>query len=497
MTTRNTIAPVLLDKLPEFTKELYPRFVQFMQDYLEFLEQDENFVRIILDWHHNMEPTNNVEPYIDALLRDLGFESGQNLAVDKHLILHLLRDFYLARGSEASFKFLFRALFNEDVSIHYPRDRLLVPSHATYGERHFIFTSANNRDTDQYRNILLNIQSNGGVVTGLSSGTRASIESITIQHGSGQAYLQIEILLPNFEFDAHESVIITSGETSIVETVKPVLKIKVTNPGAGYTTEDQIAVTGPNLQGQLKIGAVSKGGITGISFGSTTGWQVGDLIKASAHDGGFGFSAKVQAVNAGQVTQYKVINPGYNYTEIPQLKSRNNVAITGTSNEIGGIQQIEVISPFVDFINAQINVISSTGSGAVIEAETVTRWSYNSWADHRGFIGENSTLTDSDKYQQYSYTIVSAISASNYDSFVTEMLHPAGYVKGSSYEIVSHLNLELTDNESTIGGTVEIIYENDLSLAFTSEFDIEDIVMIVNSDGEELTTNTGSEFIIS
>lgn len=497
MSTNNTIVPILADKLPEFVKELYPNFVQFMRDYIDWLEQEENFLRIILDWEHNIEPTNNVEPYIDALLKDLGFESGQNLAVDKHLILHLLRDFYLARGSEASFKFLFRALFNEDVSLRYPRDQLLIPSYASYGERHFIFTTAVNRDTEQYHAILNYVRENGGSVRGLSSGVIASIENIVIQHGSGVPYLRIEILQPSLEFEVNEGVIIEGGTTSISELIKPVLEIEIVDPGYGYTANDKIAVTGPSLQGQVTIDSVTKGGLTGVYISpGATGYQVGDFIKASPDDGGFGFAAYITV--GGANPEYKVYNEGYNYTKIPALTSSHpEYKLQGLSTQIGGIQKISVISPYVDFDECVFSITSENGTGAILEARPVTRWSYHNWTDNRGVIGENSTLIDSDKYQQYSYTIVSSIAANNYDSFVSEMLHPAGYVKTSSYEIVSHLDLNLIESDVIVGGTIVLEYESILNLPFVATFEVDTMVMIVTDSDISLTTDLGNELIIS
>lgn len=489
MTTSNTIVPVLVDKIPEFAKDLYPRFVQFMRDYLEFLERDENFLRIILDWHHNLEPSNKVEPYIDALLKDLGFESGQNLAVDKHLILHLLRDFYLARGSEASFKFLFRALFNEDVSLRYPRDQLLIPSYATYGERHFIFTTATNRETEQYQGLINHIRESGGTVTGLSSGAIASIEDIIIQHGTGTPYLRIEILLPVFEFDINEGVVIEGGAYSIPEVIKPVLDIVVVDPGYGYSRGDHISITGPKLQGQVEIEGTTKGGVTGI-IPEGTDWSVGDHIRAFATDEGFGFSAYVTEVVDGKITDYKVTNKGYNYSTIPSIAASSKpVKLKGTSTEIGGIQKVRVLSPYVDFESCEFEIVSGTGTDAILEARPVSRWSYSDWTDRKGFIGVNSTLIDSDKYQQYSYTIVSSISADNYDRFVTEMLHPAGYVKSASYEIVSHIELDLTESDVTVGRVIEIPYDNTLVLEFEAQFDIDTLNLLVTSGGDLIVTD--------
>ena len=155
-----SLVPILASKIPEYVRESYPNFVSFIKDYFGSLEQDEGFLRIIQDWRQNMEPSNNVEPYVTAILRDMGFESGQNLQPSKSLMIHLMRDFFLARGSEGSFKFLFRALFNENVEVRYPREEMLIPSYAAYGTRHFIYTSALNRGSITFGSTIQYIQKN-------------------------------------------------------------------------------------------------------------------------------------------------------------------------------------------------------------------------------------------------------------------------------------------------------------------------------------------------
>ena len=496
----STLIPVLANKLPEFVRDNYPNFVQYVRDYLAWLEEDDNFLGIVNAWRNNMEPSIAAEPYLDAMLADLGFVSGQNLAIDKPLLIHLLKDFYLSRGTEASFRFLFRMLFNADVEIRYPREQMLVPSYAEYGERHFIFTTANNISMLNFQDLVVYVRENGGTLTGLTSKVKASIENIQIVHGSGTPYFRIEILRPNFEFIVEEPVTVVSGDYVITEFVQPVLDIEVVNPGYAYKTGEVIQVTGAKLNGNAFIESTRKGGITGINvIAPGANYEVGDLIVARSDDDGFGFSAKVTEVGPeGGIEAYKIINEGYNYASIPELYSESTVLATleGTSDDVGAIQTIKMENPFVDFDLTNITISSEEGSGAVLQAKVVTRWTTRDWTDRKGFLAESSTLIDSDKVQQFSYTIVSPISAKQYNEFVNEYLHPVGYIKTSSYEIVSHLNLNITSGTPGIGTETPIIYPSVLSLTFTSEYSTFDVETLVTDDGEELLTNLFEPILI-
>lgn len=492
----NTIVPVLIDRVPEFAQELYPRFVQFLRDYLEFLESDNNFLQIVNDWNHNLEPSNEVEPYIDQLLADLGFEFKQALPVRKSLLLHLLREFYLSRGSESSYKFLFRALFNEDVSIRYPRDELLIPSAAQYGERFFIFTTANTYNTETYRALISHVRENGGEVRTVESGNSAFIEAITIQHGSGNPYYQIEILQPSFDFVSEEPLLLIGGDAIIAENHRPILDFNIINGGSYYTYDDRITTMGASLPGRFFIQQLGVGKIDSVTIeNGGSGYAVGQLIKTSENVGGGGFSAYITSVgDNGTIENIGVVSQGYNYQFMPSFRVTNTngtgAVIQGSSTSIGTVKRIGIETPSVDFDDMYVafDIDSEFGTNVVVEPSFRTIWSTSDWTDNKGFLGENSILIDSDKYQQYSYTIVSSLPVEVYGKYIDEMLHPIGYVKASSFEISSQIKLTLKTVEADITVSREHNFATVLELNFESVSSIELVNMIVTSGGTEITS---------
>jgi hypothetical protein len=66
-----------------------------------------------------------------------GFENRQFFTADaikinENLLIKQLRDFYSSKGTDVSFKILFKALFNDDVEVIKPADFLIRPSDAQY-----------------------------------------------------------------------------------------------------------------------------------------------------------------------------------------------------------------------------------------------------------------------------------------------------------------------------------------------------------------------------
>lgn len=63
---------------------------------------------------------------------DRTFFGGSSLKINKNILIKQLKDFYTAKGTDASYKILFKALFGDDVQVIKPRDYLIRPSDAQY-----------------------------------------------------------------------------------------------------------------------------------------------------------------------------------------------------------------------------------------------------------------------------------------------------------------------------------------------------------------------------
>lgn len=536
---KDYISPVIANRFPGFIKEEYPAFDRFLQDYLAWLETDENFLQIVNDWKTNTEPSNNVEPYIDAIIRDVGFVFERPITIPKSTLLHFLRDFYLSRGSQQSYKFLFRLLFDDDVRIEYPRDKLLWLSSANYGERHYIFLRSTHIGSREYEYILSNVAELAGTLYGSLSQITSFVESIQpIQYNGGE-YLKVEIQRPAGEYLPADLMTLTVGDFSISEQVMPLVQLQIVNAGTGYLPGDQIIITGTDVPGVASVETTRTGGITNITIPNPgCQYDVGTLVLARPGFGGSGFTGQVSSVGnipdpgypdrEKGILTVEILSPGYNYDRVPDIfakrkdesmifdshfeqqqrdqelavlkptlstasvksktgstystnsankdeddtqKASQEVAksktaarlqpgvtlgdvvkpvltnpkpciaeLTAHSTEIGQIKTITFTAPYIGFdaLNAGaigVQVISEKGTGATFIVKPITRYSVSAWEDNKGFLEEKCTLLDSDKYQQFSYEIISSIDPARYQDVVSDLLHPVGYIRSAIVEI--------------------------------------------------------------
>ena len=111
--------------LPEHFAESYPSLVSFLEGYYEFLDSDDNFggaINELLTIRDVQDATlKNLDFVFDEIA--LGISSGQFLFPREALIN--FGNFFRVKGSLYSAEGFFRAFFNENVEIVYPKERLL------------------------------------------------------------------------------------------------------------------------------------------------------------------------------------------------------------------------------------------------------------------------------------------------------------------------------------------------------------------------------------
>jgi hypothetical protein len=121
-------------QIPEHVRETYPAFVEFVKVYYGWLQDTQS---------QNLEGIRDVDTTLDEFILNFKSELAKNLPIefaeDPRKLLKHLREFYLSRGSEDSFKFLFRTLFNKEASLFYPSTQVLRVSDGKWKQDVSIF----------------------------------------------------------------------------------------------------------------------------------------------------------------------------------------------------------------------------------------------------------------------------------------------------------------------------------------------------------------------
>lgn len=223
-------------------------------------------------------------------------EIKKNRYSNKKHFLKLMKEFYQSKGSESSYEFLFRSIFNEDIDLYYPKDNLFKLSDNTWVNESSVKTVPSNKTIKDPIRIL-----------GKTSGATATIERMT-DYTVGSTPVR-EYFISNIfgDFSSREDVeILMDNGVTITETLYDcIVGFDIVNAGSNY----------PN------------------------NIYLNSYITDSGD--GVGFSAKISDTTSGPVTKVDIIESGDNYV------SGEIIDIESFSNGSGAVAHITAVSPFV------------------------------------------------------------------------------------------------------------------------------------------------------
>jgi len=137
MSIRPKLSRIVANQLPEFIREDYPTFVAFLEAYYEYLEQNDA----------NLYDLRDIDKTLDSFIKyfknELAPSVFETANTDQRFLLANIKDAHLAKGSETSFKLLFRLLYNKNVSVDYPGRQMLRASDGKWNQDVSVFARVN------------------------------------------------------------------------------------------------------------------------------------------------------------------------------------------------------------------------------------------------------------------------------------------------------------------------------------------------------------------
>ena len=157
LTSRTPIQAVVKRHLPEYIREDYPTFVAFVEAYYEYMQRNGVDLKQIRD----------IDTTLEDFIGQFKKELAHNLPIvveDERFLLQHIKDHYLAKGSEASYKLLFKLLYGKNVELIYPGRSMLIPSDGRWNQEISVFAQVDYGDADDIVGKLVDIQTSGRVL---------------------------------------------------------------------------------------------------------------------------------------------------------------------------------------------------------------------------------------------------------------------------------------------------------------------------------------------
>ena len=406
----------------------------FLEAYYEYLEQVGKPYEILGNLQNYFNIDKTVHDFLQYFKTQFGKDVPQAIFANanKPHVIKRLRDFYRAKGSEKSFQFLFRLLYKEEIEFYYPSIDMLRISDGRYTKDKIlrcIDTSGSSAIFDF----------TGKTITGETSGAKGIVELI-INEQIG-AFIVSTIYLSKVVGTFTSNEIVTDG-TNTFTLDSMVTGYTITNPGNGYSLDDNIAVTGGGagaVGAQFLVSSLTTGSITTATIvAGGTGYVVGDKLTINNTDkleiDGRTCSVLVKTVNgSGGITALEIEHGGYGYKATPTVSgggSGTSANITLAGSGIGGIKTLKIANngfhyQVVPTINCTTKGDGTATATAIIsgyEDEANTRW-----IGDDSFVSAANYIQDSSYYQAFSYVIKSGNTIDKWRSYVKRLVHPTGF----------------------------------------------------------------------
>ena len=146
--TDNKVSILINRQVPEFVREEYPVFISFLEAYYEFLENKQGTQKNDLttkskELKYISDVDSSIEEFEEQFLNSYATFLPKDTAVDKATLIKNLLPLYLSKGSEASFKLLYRLMFGQELEVSYPKDNIFRASDGKWTIENTLKVSSN------------------------------------------------------------------------------------------------------------------------------------------------------------------------------------------------------------------------------------------------------------------------------------------------------------------------------------------------------------------
>ena len=420
-------------QLPDFVKQDHATFVAFLEAYYEYLEQTGKPYEIV----GNLRNYFNIDKTVDDFLQYFKTQFGKDIpeAVfansNKPHVIKRLRDFYRSKGSEKSFQFLFRLLYQEEIEFYYPSVDMLRVSDGRYTKDKIlrcIDTSGSSAIFDF----------TGKTITGGTSGTQGIVELVLKEQVGVFEVSTIYLSKVVGTFIDNETI--TDG-TNTFTLDRMVTGYTITYPGNGYSVEDNIPIVGGGAGAsgaQFLVSSLTTGSMTTYAIPTAgTGYVVGDKLTINntgkLEIDGRTCSVLVKTINgSGGITAVEFEHNGFGYKSIPTVSgggSGTGASVTLSGSGIGGIKTLKLVNGGFHYQIVPTLDFSSSGDGTAIGVATIGSYENEAntrWVGDDGQLSAANYIQDSRYYQAFSYEIKAGNTIDKWRDYVKRIVHPSG-----------------------------------------------------------------------
>jgi len=372
------IKPHIRNQFPEYVRRDHPAFIDFVEAYYEWLDNNPNFLRSAsqLENLFDIDETMGIfledfkNTYINSFPINLVINPVTGQKLDPRKLIKNIKNFYLSKGIRNSYRFIFRIFYNSEINIYYPKEFVMNLSDGRWiNEKKIFIRPSDPNESSLVGKIICQRSSRLDSQSNLIARARVTNSILYLRKNNYVVELTLEEIFGNFQSN-YPVLDIESGK-NYGNTYSVLKDILIDNQGYGYLENQKI-----------------------------------NFVQLSESFSGIFPQARIKRVSPGTGTlKGKVLN-----VEILDQGLLVNSSNCGLSAD------------------EPINLGGFTGgtgfSGELLFGALFDKREY--YLGDKGLLSSNIVLQDNYKYQEYSYVIRTDKSLSKYVDLVKGLLHPAG-----------------------------------------------------------------------
>lgn len=300
-----TVTPILRSIIPNFILEDHPGFVDFIEAYYEWLENEGGALYQINQHKENIDIDTTTDLFIESFRKTFLVNFPQNTAADQKTLIKNVLEYYRARGTEKSFRLFFRILFNQECDFYYPREDILRVSDGKWIQKKTLRVTAISGNQFNF---------SGKRIISKKNNTTAFIEEVQkVQVGPYEIY---ELFLNSNSisgfFSINEEICDYENPNLKARIQSLPQKINIIDGGFDYTVGQKLNILdGPNgvVRGTVKIDLVNNfGSIEKVSIFDFGGSYFNKPFVDTSDSGTISVDSRAELdVLTGSIATY----PGY------------------------------------------------------------------------------------------------------------------------------------------------------------------------------------------
>ena len=319
----NPISPFIAGQLPEFVRVDHPTLVAFLSSYYEWLDADNTYLRSPQKLKNVIDIDRTLDQFIENFKNEYLLDFPQTMAisektnkpVDAVKLMKNIKGFYRAKGTEKTYDFLFRILYDTSVEFYYPKNDILKLSDGKWVVRRSIKVgnATGKAIYDSVGNTITQKDSQGNILA-----SARVLDVSTYRIGTNDIS---ELFLGgvNGEFVAGNNGIEFTEETGTIRKENRVFSvigaITIASGGSGYKAGDRIvftpAVGDTGVRAAGRVGEVDSSGKIRKVIVDNFGINYKSIPTITIDsEGGSGFSGTVSISGISEYAGYYANNDG-------------------------------------------------------------------------------------------------------------------------------------------------------------------------------------------